>query len=230
MFESAEFMALWLSFKVAVLAVAVGLPLAVLLAFILARREFRGKTVLDLIIHAPLILPPVVIGYLLLVTFAPNGALGGFIQDTLGLKIAFSWHGAALAALVMALPLMVRAVRLAFEAEDPKLVPAARTLGATPRRAFFAITLPLAAPGILTGALLGFARALGEFGATITFVSNIPGVTQTLPLALYSAIQQPGGETAALRLMMLSLVLAFAALGASEYLARRMKRRIGGGP
>jgi len=229
MFESAEFLALWLSFKVAVLATAVGLPLAVALGHLLARHDFRGKTALDLVIHAPLVLPPVVIGYLLLVTFAPGGAVGGFIQNTLGLRIAFSWQGAALAALIMALPLMVRAIRLAFEAEDPKLGHAARTLGASPARTFFAITLPLAAPGLITGGLLGFARALGEFGATITFVSNIPGVTQTLPLALYSAVQQPGGEAAALRLMILSLILAFAALGLSEYLARRLKKRIGGG-
>ena len=230
MFESTEFIALWLSFRVAFLATVLGLPLAVFLAHVLARHTFRGKTALDLIIHAPLVLPPVVIGYFLLITFAPNGAVGGFLENTLGLKIAFTWQGAALASLIMALPLMVRAIRLSFEAENPKLALAARTLGASPFRTFFAITLPLAAPGLITGGLLGFARALGEFGATITFVSNIPGITQTLPLALYSAIQQPGGEAAALRLMVFSLILAFAALGLSEYLARRLKKRIGGLP
>lgn len=228
MFESAEFLALWLSFKVAVVATLLGVPVSVFLGYALARFEFRGKTALDLAIHAPLVLPPVVIGYVLLVTFSPAGALGGFLQNTLGLQIAFTWEGAALASLIMALPLMVRAIRLSFETQDPKLALAARTLGASPRRAFFAITLPLAVPGIMTAALLGFARALGEFGATITFVSNIPGKTQTLPLALYSAIQQPGGEAAALRMMILSLVLAFAALGLSEYFARRMRKRIGG--
>ena len=230
MFESTEFIALWLSFRVAFLATVLGLPLAVFLAHVLARHTFRGKTALDLIIHAPLVLPPVVIGYFLLITFAPNGAVAGFLENTLGLKIAFTWQGAALASLIMALPLMVRAIRLSFEAENPKLALAARTLGASPFRTFFDITLPLAAPGLITGGLLGFARALGEFGATITFVSNIPGITQTLPLALYSAIQQPGGEAAALRLMVFSLILAFAALGLSEYLARRLKKRIGGLP
>ena len=158
MFESAEFIALWLSFRVAFLATVLGLPLAVFLAHVLARHTFRGKTALDLIIHAPLVLPPVVIGYFLLVTFAPNGAVGGFLENTLGLKIAFTWQGAALASLIMALPLMVRAIRLSFEAENPKLALAARTLGASPFRTFFDITLPLAAPGLITGGLLGFAR------------------------------------------------------------------------
>lgn len=228
MFENADFLAFLLSLKVAILATLIGLPLAIALAWILAFKTFKGKTVLDLIIHAPLVLPPVVIGYLLLMAFSPTGFFGGFLRNTLGLEIAFTWVGAAIASLLMALPLMVRAIRLSFEAVDQKLMKAARTLGASPRKAFFDILLPLAAPGIITGGLLGFARALGEFGATITFVSNIPGVTQTLPLALYSATQQPDGEIRALWLLVLSLVIAFAALGTSEVLARRLKKKIGG--
>ncbi|MHA1544682.1 MAG: molybdate ABC transporter permease subunit [Alphaproteobacteria bacterium] len=228
MFENADFLAFLLSLRVALFAVLFGLPLSIALAWLLAFKTFKGKTALDLIIHAPLVLPPVVIGYLLLIAFSPNGFFGGFLKNTLGIEIAFTWVGAAIASLLMALPLMVRAIRLSFEAADQKLIKAARTLGATPKRAFLEILLPLAAPGILTGALLGFARALGEFGATITFVSNIPGVTQTLPLALYSATQQPGGEIRALGLLVLSLVIAFGALGASEYLARRLRKKIGG--
>ncbi len=228
MFENADFLAFLLSLKVALLAALLGLPLAIFLAWILAFKNFKGKTFLDLIIHAPLVLPPVVIGYLLLIAFSPSGFFGGFLKNSLGIEIAFTWVGAAIASLLMALPLMVRAIRLSFEAVDQKLMKAARTLGASPRKAFLDIMLPLAAPGIITGGLLGFARALGEFGATITFVSNIPGVTQTLPLALYSATQQPDGEIRALWLLVLSLVIAFAALGASEVLARRLKKKIGG--
>ncbi len=227
MFETSDLLAFLLSFRVALLATLIGLPLSIWLAWILASRRFRGKTALDLIVHAPLVLPPVVIGYLLLLVFAPTGVIGGFLENTLGFKIAFTWVGAAIASLVMALPLMVRAIRLAFEGQDKKLVQAARTLGATKRRAFFSVTLPLAYPGIISAGLLGFARALGEFGATITFVSNIPGVTQTLPLALYSAIQRPGGEVRALGLMILSLLLAFGALAASEVLARKIRARNG---
>ncbi len=228
MFENADFLAFLLSLRVALLAVLFGLPISIFLAWLLAFKTFKGKTALDLIIHAPLVLPPVVIGYLLLIAFSPNGFLGGFLKNTLGFEVAFTWVGAAIASLLMALPLMVRSIRLSFEAVDQKFVKAARTLGASRHRAFFDIILPLSAPGIITGGLLGFARALGEFGATITFVSNIPGVTQTLPLALYSATQQPGGEIRALWLMVLSLVIAFAALGASEFLARRLKKKIGG--
>lgn len=228
MFENADFLAFLLSMKVALMAVFFGLPLAIFLAWLLAFKNFKGKTVLDLVIHAPLVLPPVVIGYLLLIAFSPGGFLGGFLKNTLGIEVAFTWIGAALASLLMALPLMVRAIRLSFEAVDQKLMKAARTLGASRRKAFLDIMLPLAAPGIITGGLLGFARALGEFGATITFVSNIPGVTQTLPLALYSATQQPGGELRAIWLMALSLIIAFGALGASEVLARRLKNKIGG--
>ena len=228
MVTDAELLALMLSLKVSLAAIMVGLPLSLALAWLLARKDFRGKTVLDMLIHAPLVLPPVVVGYLLLVTFSPGSAVGGFLQDAIGFTPAFRWQGASIAALVMALPLMVRAIRLSLEAQNPRLAMAARTLGAGRLRTFLQVTLPLALPGIIAGGLLGFARAFGEFGATITFVSNIPGMTQTLPLALYSAVQQPGGEAAALRILILSLVVAFAALGVSEYLARRMRRKIRG--
>lgn len=221
-----ELEALGLSLKVALTATAIGLPLALAAAFLLARRDFPGKALIDGLIHAPLVLPPVVVGYALLVVFAPASAFGGWLQDTLGLTIAFTWQGAALAALIMAFPLMVRAIRLTLEAQDPQLEAAARTLGAGPWRAFLTITLPLSAPGLITGGLLGFARALGEFGATITFVASIPGLTRTLPLALFNAIEQPGAETSALRLMGLSLVLALGALILSEWLARRMRKRL----
>jgi molybdate transport system permease protein len=222
----AELEALVLSLKVAGVAMLVSLPLAILVAQLMARHEFRGKAFIDGLIHAPLVLPPVVVGYLLLVTFAPTGAVGGWLLDTFGISLAFDWKGAALAAAVMAFPLVVRAIRLSIEAIDPRLELAARTLGAGPGRAFLTITLPLALPGLLTGSLLGFARALGEFGATVTFVSNIPGVTQTLPLALYSAAERPGGEASALRLMLLSLAIAILALIFSEWSARRLKRRM----
>jgi molybdate transport system permease protein len=222
----AELEALVLSLKVAGVAMLVSLPLAILVAQLMARREFRGKAFIDGLIHAPLVLPPVVVGYLLLVTFAPSGAVGGWLLETFGISLAFDWKGAALAAAVMAFPLVVRAIRLSIEAIDPRLELAARTLGAGPGRTFLTITLPLALPGLLTGSLLGFARALGEFGATVTFVSNIPGVTQTLPLALYSAAERPGGEASALRLMLLSLAIAILALIFSEWSARRLKRRM----
>lgn len=217
-----EFEALVLSLKVAGMATAVGLPVAIGLAYIMARKSFAGKSVLNALIHAPLVLPPVIVGYLMLVWLGPNTALG-HVFDQIGFGLAFSWRGAALASLVMALPLMVRAIRLSFETQNPRLLLVARGLGASPMRAFWTISLPLALPGVSTGALLGFARALGEFGATITFAANIPGLTQTLPLALFNAIQSPDGEDAAFRLMILSLLLAFAALGASEFIARRMK-------
>lgn len=224
--QPAEMEALALSLKVASVAMVVSLPIAIIVAHLMARHEFRGKSLVDGLIHAPLVLPPVVVGYLLLVTLAPTGAMGGWLLDTFGISLAFNWKGAALAAAVMAFPLVVRAVRLSIEATDPRLERAARTLGAGPVRAFMTITLPLAAPGLLTGALLGFARALGEFGATVTFVSNIPGLTQTLPLALYSAAERPGGEASALRLMALSLAIAILALILSEWSARRLKRRM----
>lgn len=224
-----ELEALTLSLKVAISAVVVGLPLAIAAAYVLARSEFPGKSIIDGLIHAPLVLPPVVIGYLLLMLFAPNGTFGGWLSETFGITLAFNWYGAALAALIMAFPLMVRSIRLVIEARTEKLEQVARTLGAGRVRAFATITLPLAIPGIISGAMLGFARALGEFGATITFVASIPGLTRTLPLALFDATERPGGEAAALRLMILSLLLAVAALVLSEWLARRARKRLEGG-
>lgn len=221
-FETA---ALILSLKVSLAALILGLGPAILIAWLLARKTFRGKLLLDGLVHAPLVVPPVVVGYLLLMAFARSGPLGRFVEDQLGLTPAFHWTGAALAAAIMAFPLMVRAIRLSFEAQDPRIAAAARTLGAGRWKAFATISLPMAMPGLVTGALLGFARALGEFGATITFVSNIPGRTQTLPLALYSAAQSPGGEAAAARLMILSLILAFGALILAELWARAAARR-----
>lgn len=217
--------ALTLSLRVALIAVAFSLPFGIVLAWLLARRHFPGKMLLDGLVHLPLVVPPVVIGYLLLVLMGRQGAIGAWLFETFGISFAFSWRGAALAAGVMAFPLMVRAMRLSFEAVDPKLEEAARTLGAGPLWVFVSVTLPLAVPGILTGAILAFARSIGEFGATITFVSNIPGETRTLPLALYTLVQTPGGEAGALRLVIISVVLAFAALIGSEVLARRLKRR-----
>jgi molybdate transport system permease protein len=202
------------------------LPLGVLTAWLLARREFPGKALFNGLVHLPLVVPPVVVGYLLLVLFGRRGPLGAWLYDSFGITLAFSWRGAALAAGVMAFPLMVRAMRLSLEAVDRRLEAAARTLGAGPLEVFVTITLPLMSPGILAGAILAFARSLGEFGATITFVSNIPGETRTLPLALYSLAQTPGGETGALRLALLAIVLALAALAASEVLARRLRERI----
>lgn len=227
MLTEAETAALFLSMKVAIAATVVALPLAVWVAFLLARRQFVGKLFVDALVHAPLILPPVVVGYLLLELLGPRQPVGAWLKEWLGLEFAFDWKGGALAAGIMAFPLMVRAVRLSVEGIDRRLEAAARTLGANRRRVFFTISLPLVVPGILGGALLGFARALGEFGATITFVANIPGVTRTLPLALFTAVQSPGGETAALRFLVMSLVLAFAALFLSEFLARRARRGLG---
>ena len=221
-FSPAEGEALLLSLKVGLAASFIGLPIAVALAYLLARKNFPGKTLLDLLVHAPLVLPPVVIGYFLLILLAPAGAIGGFLSNRLGITLIFSWQGAALASFIMALPLMVRAIRLSLETQDMRLEGAASTLGAGRLKILFTITLPLALPGIVLGALLGFARALGEFGATITFVSNIPGLTQTLPLALYSAIQTPGGEAIALRLMLISLGIAFAALILSQWSAHKL--------
>jgi molybdate transport system permease protein len=219
-----EMDALLLSLKVSGFAMLWALPLAVFVAHIFATRDFVGKLILEGIVHAPLVLPPVIVGYLLLLTLNPVSGFGAWLQNSFGITLAFSWAGAALAAGIMAFPLMVRAIRLGFETQDPRLVDAARTLGATPLKAFFTISLPLAFPGLLAGLLLGFARALGEFGATITFVSNIPGVTQTLPLALFNATQDPAGDEAAFTLMVLSLILAFAALIISEVLLRRHKK------
>ena len=213
-----------LSLQVGGVAILATLPVAFALAYLLARGRFRGKVLLDGIVHLPLVLPPVVTGWLLLLLFAPSGPIGKVTQALFGATVLFHWTGAAIAAGVMALPLMVRAMRLSIEAVDRRLEDAARTLGADRRRVFATITLPLSLPGILAGAVLGFARALGEFGATITFVSNVPGQTRTLPLAIYSALQLPDGEGVVWRLAAVSVVLALAALVGSELLARRAGR------
>jgi molybdate transport system permease protein len=222
-----EIDALLLSLRVGFWSVAICLPVGLLLAVILARRSFPGKWLLDGIVHLPLVLPPVVIGYLLLVLLGRRGVVGAWLFETFDLTLAFTWKGAVVAAAVMALPLTVRAIRLSLEQMDRGLEAAARTLGAGSFRVFTTITLPLCLPGILTGGILAFARALGEFGATITFVSNIPGETQTLPLALFAETQIPGDATPAIRLTVISIIVALAALTASEYLARRVARRMG---
>ena len=222
-----EIEALLLSVQVALTAIGVSLPLAIFVAWLLARKTFPGKSVLDGIVHLPLILPPVVVGYVLLVTLGRNGTIGRWLFETFDITLAFTWKGAAVAAAVMAFPLMVRAIRLSLEAVDVGLEDAARTLGASPVRVFATVTLPLASPGVLSGAVLGFARALGGFGATITFVSNIPGETRTLPIALYTLTQIPGGEDGAFRLVLISIGVAFAALLVSEIMARRLKVRLG---
>jgi len=229
MFEltALETEAIALSLRVALLSVTASLPFGLAVAWLLARYDFIGKTLINGLVHLPLVLPPVVIGYLLLVLFGRQGPLGAWLYEAFGITLAFTWKGAALAAAVMAFPLMVRAIRLSIEAVDRKLETAARTLGASRLNVFLTITLPLILPGILAGAVLAFARSLGEFGATITFVSNIPGETRTLPLALYSLIQTPDGEAGALRLVVLSIVLSLAALGLSEVLARRLRMRNG---
>ena len=220
--------ALLLSLKVAVAAVACSLPIAIAVAWLLARKEFPGKSVVNALVHLPLVVPPVVIGYLLLVTLGRKGIVGAWLDETFGIVIAFTWIAAAVASGVMAFPLMVRAIRLSIEAVDTRLEFVARTLGASHVRVLLTVTLPLTLPGIVAGIALAFARCLGEFGATITFASNIPGVSRTLPLALYTALNMPGGEANALRLVMLSLVLAFLALGISELMARRVTRMVTG--
>ena len=217
---AAELDLLALSLKVAAWGLAASLPPAIAVAFVLARKRFPGKILFDAVVHLPLVMPPVVVGFALLVLFGANGPLGRLLEP-LGIVFAFRWTGAALAAAIMGFPLLVRAIRLAIEAVDPRLEMAARTLGASRARVFFTVTLPLAASGVITGALLGFARALGEFGATITFVSNIPGETQTLPLAIYTLTEMPGGEAQALRLSIFSVALSLLALALSEWLARR---------
>ena len=223
-----EVESLALSLRVALWCVAVGLPLAIAVAWLLARLQFPGKTFLDGIVHLPLVLPPVAVGYGLLLLLGRKGPLGAWLYDTFGITVAFTWKGAVVASVVMAFPLMVRAIRLSIEAVETGLEDAARTLGSAPLGVFFSVTLPLAWPGILTGMVLGFARSLGEFGATITFVSNIPGETRTLPLALFGLTQVPGSETAALRLIVISTLLAFAALIGSELAARRIRARMEG--
>lgn len=213
-----------LSLQVGLVAVLATLPPAFGLAWLLARGRFPGKLLLDGLVHLPLVVPPVVTGWLLLLAFAPAGPIGSWLESWFGVTVLFRWTGAAIAAGVMALPLMVRAIRLSIEAVDRRLEAAARTLGAGPWRTFWTVTVPLSLPGVLAGAVLGFARALGEFGATITFVSNVPGETETLPLAIYAALQVPGGEAMVLRLAIVSVVLSLLALVASELIARRAGR------
>ncbi len=213
-----------LSLRVGLVATVVTMPLAFALAYLLARGRFPGKVLLDGVVHLPLVVPPVVTGWLLLLAFAPNGPIGGWLDRWFGVSVMFNWVGAAIAAGVMALPLMVRAMRLSIEAVDVRLENAARTLGAGRGKVFRTITLPLSLPGILAAAVLGFARALGEFGATITFVSNVSGETQTLPLAIYAALQMPGGERQVLWLALISVALSLAALIGSGLLARRAGR------
>ena len=226
--SAAELTALQLSLRVSFWAVALSLPFGILFGYVLARRNFLGKSLVDGLLHLPLVTPPVVVGYLLLVLFGRNGVVGKFLAEAFGISLVFSWRGAALASAVMAFPLMVRAIRLSIEAVDRRLEAAAATLGAAPLRVFFTVTLPLSLPGVVAGVVLAFARSLGEFGATITFASNIPGETRTLPLELYTLLQVPGGETRALRLAAVSVIISIAALVAAEILTRRQKRRLDG--
>ncbi|KAA0576757.1 molybdate ABC transporter permease subunit [Azospirillum sp. Sh1] len=222
-----ETTALLLSLRVAGVAIALGLPVAVLAAWVLGRYSFPGKTLVDGLVHLPLVLPPVVTGYILLVTMGTKGVVGGWLYQTFGIKLIFTAEGASLAVAVTSFPLMVRAIRLSVEAIDGGLEAAARTLGAGPVDRFFTILLPLMAPGLLSGAIVAFAAAMGEFGAVITFVSNIPGKTQTLPLAIYAATQEPGGDAVAARLAAISFGVALMALMLSEFLANRVRRLIG---
>jgi len=224
----AEWTAVELSLRIAIVATAWALPFGVAIGWLLARKKFWGKTVLDGLVHLPLVLPPVVTGYLLLISFGRKGPIGAFLYDHFGVVFAFRWTGAALACGIMGFPLMVRPIRLALEAIDRKLEDAASTLGANHLLVFLTVTLPLALPGVIAGVLLCFARALGEFGATITFVSNIPGETQTISAAIYTFLQVPGGDAASARLVVIAIVLALAALVASEWLARRAAIRFHG--
>lgn len=222
-----EISALWLSAKVAFFCTLVITAPGILLAWVLARKSFFGKALIDSVIHLPLVLPPVVPGFLLLLLLGNQGWLGRWLQAAFGLTVAFTWKGAVMASAVMALPLMVRSARLAISQVDVRLEQAAQSLGASPLRVFVTMTLPLALPGILTGMILAFSRSLGEFGATITFVGNIEGETRTLPLAIYSYTQVPGGDAPALRLVMLSMLLALGALALSDMLERKAARRLG---
>ncbi|QIW16875.1 molybdate ABC transporter permease [Pasteurellaceae bacterium RH1A] len=226
-FTPLELTAVRLSLEVALTAMLTSLPLAILCAWLLARKNFYGKAIFDSLIHLPLVLPPVVVGYLLLVAMGRNGFIGKYLYDWFGLSFAFNWKGAVLATAVVSFPLVVRAIRLSIEAVDPKLEAAARTLGASPYRVFFTITLPLTLPGVLAGLVLGFARSLGEFGATITFVSNIANQTQTIPLAMYTYIQTPGADEQTARLCVLAVLISLLSLWLSEWLARSMKQRLG---
>ncbi|QLB18634.1 molybdate ABC transporter permease subunit [Mannheimia granulomatis] len=223
-FTPQELNAIFLSLKIAAIAVMLALPLAIWVAWILSRKQFWGKSLLNGIVHLPLVLPPVVIGYLLLISMAKRGVIGQYLWEWFHFSFSFSWKGAVLASMVMAFPLMVRSIRLALDAVDPKLEQAARTLGAGPLKVFFTLNLPLSFSGIVAGSVLGFARSLGEFGATITFVSNIPNQTQTIPAALFTFIETPDGELAAARLCMVAIIISLIALFCSEWLAERQKR------
>jgi len=220
----AELAIVWLSLKVAIVATLLSAVPAIAVGWLLARHRFWGRTALDVLVHIPLVVPPVVIGYVLLRLLGRRGVIGEWLDQNLGLQFSFRWTGAAIAAAVMSFPLIVRAIRLGFEGVDRKVEESAATLGASPWRVFFTISLPLALPGLIAGLLIGFAKALGEFGATITFVSNIPGETQTLALAIYTQIERPGGEAAATRLIWLSVAISVLALVASELLARGRRR------
>ncbi|MED5503217.1 MAG: molybdate ABC transporter permease subunit [Pseudomonadota bacterium] len=222
-----EYQALILSLKVGAYAVVWLIPLGIALAWLLSRKQFIGKSILDSLIHLPLVLPPVVIGYLLLISLGRQGVLGSWLYEHFGLVFSFNWKGAVIACIVVALPLMVRSVRLSLDNVDPKLEHAASTLGASPLKVFLTITLPLTIPGIITGTMLSFARSLGEFGATISFVSNIPGETQTIPLAMYNFIETPGAEMEAARLCIISIALALWTLMISEWLNRKASARLG---
>jgi molybdate transport system permease protein len=224
-FTPAELVAIELSLRVAVVATLASLPFGVAVALLLARGRFPGKTLVDGLVHLPLVLPPVVTGYLLLIGFGRRGPIGAFLEQTFGLVFAFRWTGAALASAIMGFPLLVRTVRLSIESIDRRLEDTAASLGARASVVFATVTLPLVLPGLIAGAVLSFARAIGEFGATITFVSNIPGETQTIPTAIYTALQIPGSEAAAIRLSLVSIVISLSALVLSEVLAQRMRRR-----
>jgi molybdate transport system permease protein len=223
-----DWTAIALSLRVAVVSTLIALPFCIAIATVLARASFWGKSALDALVHLPLVLPPVVTGYLLLITFGRKAPVGAFLADHFGIVFSFRWTGAALACGIMAFPLMVRAIRLSIEAIDKRLEHAAATLGANPVSTYATVTLPLALPGIIAGMMLAFARALGEFGATITFVSNIPGETQTISAAIYTLTQVPGGDAAALNLVIVSIIISFAALLASEWFARRAAARLHG--
>lgn len=226
--SDAAWQALGLSIWVSIWATLMALPLAIAVAWLLARKDFFGKTLLSALVHLPLVLPPVVTGYLLLLSFGRRAPLGIFLENTIGLVLAFRWTGAVLAAIIMGFPLMVRAIRLAIEAVDPKLEQAAATLGLPAWAVAWRVTLPLAFPGILAGTVMGFAKAMGEFGATITFVANIPGETQTLPSAVHAFLQIPGGEGAAAALILWAVVISFGAIVLSEWLAQSVAKRIAG--
>ncbi len=226
MLTNFEYQALLLSLKISTVAVVTIFPFALFLGWLLARKEFVGKSILSSLIHLPLVVPPVVIGFMLLITMGHDGIVGRYLYQWFSISFAFNWLGASLASAIVALPLMVRSMRTGFEYVDPKLELAARTMGASKARVYWTITLPLCIPSIISAILLGFSRALGEFGATITFVANIPGQTQTIPLAIFQQLELPGGEWQALRLCLLSVLLAYGAVGFSEYCQRVQKKAV----